>query len=229
MFSVCIPRIFNNIPTSKIVNTFERLNLGEVEYVDIVMKTSKNNEPIKMAFIHFHQWYNNYGANSLRRKIEDPNCEAKLVYDDPWYWIVLPNTSQHKDNININLNITKKLENLENEVNCIYEELFQREYIPSVRPLWDTNSYGNKSPMSISELDTPLHLPPTRQSNIYPDNDTFYDVELDLNSESEDDEHTVVDNLSGITYYDNSQITYDNSQITYEDKLWMTENVCDNA
>ena len=24
-FSVCIPRIFNNIPTSKIVNTFERI------------------------------------------------------------------------------------------------------------------------------------------------------------------------------------------------------------
>jgi hypothetical protein len=219
MFSVCIPRIFNNIPTSKIVKTFESLNLGEVESVDIVMKTGKNNEPIKMAFVHFHQWYNNSGANNLRQKIEDPNCEAKLVYDDPWYWIVLPNTSEHKDNvdINTNINISKKLEELENEVSCIYEELFQREYMPSVKPLWDTNTYGNQNPMSISELDIPLHLPP-RHAKIYPESDTFYDVELDLNSESDDDD----DDLSEITHYDNSQMTY-------QDKLWMTQNVCDNA
>ena len=218
MFSVCIPRIFNNIPTSKIVKTFESLDLGEVESVDIVMKTGKNNEPIKMAFVHFHQWYDNSGANNLRQKIEDPNCEAKLVYDDPWYWIVLPNTSEHKDNININTNIdiSKKLQELENEVSCIYEELFQREYMPSIKPLWDTNTYGNQSPMSISELDaTPLHLPP-RHAKIYPENDTFYDVELDLDSESDDDD------LSEITHYDNSQISY-------QDKLWMTQNVCDNA
>ncbi len=221
MFSVCIPRIFNNIPTSKIVNTFESLNLGEVESVDIVMKTGKNNEPIKMAFVHFHQWYDNSGANNLRQKIEDPNCEAKLVYDDPWYWIVLPNTSEHKDNINTNIDISKKLQELENEVSCIYEELFQREYMPSVKPLWDTNTYGNQSPMSISELDTPLHLPP-RDAKIYPESDTFYDVELNLGSESEDDELTIVDDFSEITHYDSSQMTY-------QDKLWMTQNVCDNA
>ena len=216
MFSVCIPRIFNNIPTSKIVKTFESLDLGEVESVDIVMKTGKNNEPIKMAFVHFHQWYDNSGANNLRQKIEDPNCEAKLVYDDPWYWIVLPNTSEHKDNINTNIDISKKLQELENEVSCIYEELFQREYMPSVKPLWDMNTYGNQTPMSISELDaTPLHLPP-RHSKIYPESDTFYDVELDLDSESDDDD------LSEITHYDNSQISY-------QDKLWMTQNVCDNA
>ena len=221
MFSVCIPRIFNNIPTSKIVNTFESLNLGEVESVDIIMRTGKNNEPIKMAFVHFHQWYDNSGANNLRKKIEDPNCEAKLVYDDPWYWIVLPNTSEHKDNINIDINITKKLQELENEVSCIYEELFQREYLPSVKPLWDVNTYGNQTPMSISELDTPLHLPP-KHAKIYPEEDTFYDIELNLGSDSEDDEVTIVDEFSEITHYDSSQMTY-------QDKLWMTQNVCDNA
>jgi hypothetical protein len=215
-FSVYIPRIFNNIPNKKIADVFEKLGLGEVSTMDIIYKTGSDGSKYKMAFIHFANWYNTSVALNFKNKIENRDIEAKLVYDDPWYWIVLPNTSGHKDNINTNIDISKKLQELENEVSCIYEELFQREYMPSIKPLWDTNTYENQSPMSISELDaTPLHLPP-RHAKIYPESDTFYDVKLDLDSESDDDD------LSEITHYDNSQISY-------QDKLWMTQNVCDNA
>ena len=108
-FSVCIPRIFNNIPTSKIVNTFEVLDIGKVDKVDIIMKIGKYGEPIKMAFVHFSEWYNNSTAFNLRNKIENPYEDAKLVYDDPWYWIILPNLSNTNTNMNTNMNQNMKV------------------------------------------------------------------------------------------------------------------------
>ena len=56
MFSVCIPRVFNNIQTSKIVSTFETLKLGEVAYIDSVDRYSRRtNKPSKMVFVYFNK------------------------------------------------------------------------------------------------------------------------------------------------------------------------------
>ena len=138
-YSICIPRIFENIPNKKIVGTFERLKIGKVDHMDIVWKTSRDGSSYKMAFIHFSQW-NMYSsaAIKLREDIENPNVDAKVVYDDPWYWIVLPNQSRVPEPIsNKPLDILKtptqwleRITNLEDQLSCIYEELYQREYIP---------------------------------------------------------------------------------------------------
>ena len=72
-YSICIPRIFENIPNKKIVGTFERLKIGKVDHMDIVRKTSRDGSSYKMAFIHFSQW-NIYSsaAIKLREDIENP-------------------------------------------------------------------------------------------------------------------------------------------------------------
>ena len=44
-------------------------------------------------YIHFHRWYDNDIAINFQKKILGPNKQAKLVYDDPWYWIVFENTA----------------------------------------------------------------------------------------------------------------------------------------
>ncbi len=177
MFSVCIPRIFNNIPVSKIVSTFESLNLGKVERVDIVQKTGKNNEPIKMAFIHFYKWYNNTAANNLRKKIEDPKYEAKIVYSDPWYWIILPNRSEDDYHINTPLVcINKKLEKLEHTLN-LCKQLLKRDNISSIKPEYFVNHGPIRSNDYMSELqydndndnDTPRYIR-LRYAKIYPEN-----------------------------------------------------------
>jgi hypothetical protein len=190
-YSICIPRIFENIPNKKIVGTFERLKIGKVDHMDIVWKTSRDGSSYKMAFIHFSQW-NMYSsaAIKLREDIENPNVDAKVVYDDPWYWIVLPNQSRVSEPLsNKPLDILKtssewleRITNLEDQLSCIYEELYQREYIPVKYRRecdWDTDietgpnypsdsvnenmSSPNMSPMTLSELqvDGDSELPST--------------------------------------------------------------------
>jgi hypothetical protein len=213
MFSVCIPRIFNNIPVSKIVSTFESLNLGKVERVDIVLKRGKNNEPIKMAFVHFYKWYNNSAANNLRKKIEDPNYEAKIVYSDPWYWVILPNRSEDDYYINtplvfINKKLEKKLEKIEHKLN-LCKQLLKRDNISSIKPEY----FVNHGPMTMSELqddnDTPCYIR-LRYAKIYPEN-------LDSDDSEEDDLNVV------------KVMNCDYKQLNITDKMWMTQNVCDNA
>ena len=93
-YSVLIPHIFMNIPIQKIKESFEKLDLGKVEKIDSVIKMSRDGYYYRMAFIHFEYWnMKNIAARNLREKIENPNKEARLVYDDPWYWLLLPNKS----------------------------------------------------------------------------------------------------------------------------------------
>jgi hypothetical protein len=87
--SIYIPRIFENITTEKIKHVFEVLDLGIISHIDLVPRGPSK---LKMAFVHFKEWFTNPSAQNLARKILDPVTQAKLVYDDPWYWILLPNT-----------------------------------------------------------------------------------------------------------------------------------------
>ena len=146
-YSLCIPRVFNNIPDAKIKSTFENLNLGKVGRIDIICKNGrKDGSVFKMAFVHFEHWnYYNSAAINLRQQIEDPNVIAKIVYDDPWYWILLPNHSNVADNsqhINSLLNVgnispmiktnnvlEERLVYLEHEIQCIYEEIYQNNKV----------------------------------------------------------------------------------------------------
>jgi hypothetical protein len=216
-YSVYIPRIFNNIPTEKIVKTFELLNLGKVEKVDIIMKTNQNGNITKMAFVHFSEWYTTSAATYFRENIENPNVDAKLVYDDPWYWIVYPNTSSTRDSnstytSNDIITIDNRLKFLENEIAYLYHNLLPNE-------MNSANSF-NSQPMSISELntDTPLHQEPN-YAKVVPENyNNNFDETLDLSSDDED--------------YDNSMYSIESelNQLTTENrKLWVTVNYCGNA
>ena len=179
-YSLYIPRIFNNIPDKKITSTFQNLNLGKIKNIDIIRKIGRDGSTVKMAFVHFESWnYYNSAAVNLRIQIEDPNTDAKLVYDDPWYWILLPNTSnvttgsnntvytytQESTSLTTKLNeptntwIEDRLTNLENELHYVYEELYQREYIPTKyrkNSTWDDEIESKKNssvmPMTIDEL-----------------------------------------------------------------------------
>ena len=86
--SIYIPRIFENITQDKIKNIFEVLDLGIISHIDLV---PRGHSKLKMAFIHFKEWFDNPSAQNLAKKILDPTTQAKIVYDDPWYWILLPN------------------------------------------------------------------------------------------------------------------------------------------
>ena len=250
-FSVCIPRIFNNIPNKKIIGTFENLDLGKVSSMDIVYKTGVDGSTYKMAFVHFSKWYNNTIATLFRERVENPELQAKLVYDDPWYWIVLPNNSSVKNSVPkpmspfetalskyVNLEeCFNRINQLDEEVSCIYEKLFGREFIPRCNQRHvetsDDIELGNTSPMSISELDeddyddednTPLHLSPESSKGytcqIYPES-SYYDEAMSVTTDTE--------------FYDLEQGGSPDSYSiiiptqTTSHRQWITENMCGNA
>ena len=89
-YSVFIPRIFANISETRIIQIFHNLSIGEVDHVDLLRKTGNNGEPYNMGFVHFKQLYLNQDGESFRADVENAENKTKIVYDDPWFWIVLP-------------------------------------------------------------------------------------------------------------------------------------------
>jgi hypothetical protein len=91
--SLYIPHVFSNISVDKIIKTFESLGLGRVKKVDFVSKMGNTGE-YNAAYIHFEYWYKTDAAQIFQDRVKNPNKEARIVYDDPWYWIVLENNSK---------------------------------------------------------------------------------------------------------------------------------------
>jgi hypothetical protein len=89
--SLYIPRVFANITKERIARVFESLNFGYVSRVDLVAKESSNGQHYNSAYVHFDEWFDTTANRAFQDRVADPNREARVVYDDPWYWIVLEN------------------------------------------------------------------------------------------------------------------------------------------
>jgi hypothetical protein len=76
-----------------VAETFENLRIGNVKRVDFVYKRGSNGD-FNAAYIHFNYWYDNVAACNFQERVLNPNREARIVYDEPWYWIVLENKTK---------------------------------------------------------------------------------------------------------------------------------------
>ena len=92
--SIYIPHVFNNIDKDRISNTFESQGIGKVKNVDFVGKLGKDGHSFNAVYIHFEFWYDNSVARNFQERILNPDKEARIVYEDPWYWIVLENKAK---------------------------------------------------------------------------------------------------------------------------------------
>lgn len=92
--SLYIPHVFSNYTRGDVAYQFERLDIGTIDRIDFISKIGSNNVPYNTAYIHFKHWNDNEAARNLQERVLDPNREARLIYDDPWYWIVLENKAQ---------------------------------------------------------------------------------------------------------------------------------------
>jgi hypothetical protein len=93
--SLCIPRMFPNITEARIQKTFDALNIGVVSKIDIIERVNEKGEKIKRAFVHFASWGTT--PNAIKsREILLSGKPLKIVYDEPWFWMVSINKSQPK-------------------------------------------------------------------------------------------------------------------------------------
>lgn len=83
--SLCIPRVFSNINEQRIRKIFDELNLGKIQRVDIIKKTTDKGEKFNRVFIHFNVWFSNTNADTARERLINGK-DIKIIYDDPWFW-----------------------------------------------------------------------------------------------------------------------------------------------
>ena len=96
--SLCIPRVVSEWANKDlIINKFQALNIGVIDRVDLVEKTSANGIKYYMAFLHFEEWEDNAATRNIQYKILNEENNARLVYDEPWYWILLKNNNPISD------------------------------------------------------------------------------------------------------------------------------------
>jgi hypothetical protein len=94
--SLYIPRVFADISKEQIMHTFDLLDIGWVNHIDFIPKITPKGENYNSAYVHFDCWYCNISNQNIQNRLKN-SLECRVVYDDPWYWIVLENKGNKKD------------------------------------------------------------------------------------------------------------------------------------
>ena len=92
--SLVIPRVFPQwVDEAKIINIFRKQKLGEIFKVRIVrMPNEKGRKhPIYKAYLYFSVWFESIIVQNFQDRIYSKERQARVVYDDPWYWTVFEN------------------------------------------------------------------------------------------------------------------------------------------
>jgi hypothetical protein len=96
--SLMIPRVFPQWTNEQhIMDVFHKQDIGKVFKVDIIRTPDEpgRHYPIYQAFIYFSVWYENEIAYHFQQRIyNSENKQTKVVYDDPWFWVVFENKSK---------------------------------------------------------------------------------------------------------------------------------------
>ena len=103
--SICIPRVFQNISEARIRAIFNRLKFGEIEQIDIVEVAGKDGKPYNRVFIHFKEWwtgdscalFTDTGSVVRARHMLINGQQVKMVYDDPWFWLLSKSHSERPE------------------------------------------------------------------------------------------------------------------------------------
>jgi len=92
--SLYIPHIFANYTKEDVAKVFDDQNIGKVKNIDFVSKMSQDGKFYNAAYVHFEEWYNTMATRNFQARVLDTNKEARVMYEEPWYWIVLENKAR---------------------------------------------------------------------------------------------------------------------------------------
>ena len=98
------------------------LEIADVESIDIQPHKSRRN-PFAMAFVHIKEWHATEAASSTVSRLKE-HGSAKIVYDDPHFWLLLPWASKQSRKGNKSYNGNKT--NLEDRVKVLETALDQQ-------------------------------------------------------------------------------------------------------
>lgn len=112
--SVYIPRITPEwANTDSISHVFQLYEIAIVDRVDLVVQKDDYGEIYYQGFIHFKEWYDTPATRHLQERILDTSRQARVVYNDPSYWIVLKNNNPMTE---IEVRMEKRIAELETNI-----------------------------------------------------------------------------------------------------------------
>jgi hypothetical protein len=95
--SLFIPHIFTNIGEERIKSVIENAaKYGQVEQIDLVPKKNADGKAYNSAYIHMKSWNQDEKTQKFLAHLKDTSKQTHIIYDKPWFWIVLENTSSDK-------------------------------------------------------------------------------------------------------------------------------------
>ena len=158
--SLYIPHIFDNFTKDYVVSVFEKCGIGKVKHIDFVSKLGKDGKTFNAAYIHFEHWFENSVAARFQERVLDEKKEARLVYDDPWYWIVLENKARkfipgdRKPRIDLGGDVESLSQEMSLEKSCVkLEKEFNMVVEDEAANLAATNEFFKSNGMSVEEED----------------------------------------------------------------------------
>ena len=135
---------------NKIIHTLSILEIADVASVDI--KPHKTSQTGAMAFVHIKEWHATESASSIVTRMKETG-NARLVYNDPHYWILLPwniqknitNSDQNKDSSNLQ----DRINTLENTYNYLVQQ--NKKIMSDMVLMMQNTSIQNTPGSTISE------------------------------------------------------------------------------
>ena len=135
--SLVIPRVFPQwgVDEEKICQIFHEQCICRVYKVSIVRMpdSRRRNYPIYKAYVYFSAWYENEIAYNFQKRILRDH-QARVVYDDPWHWVVFKNTEKRLSKNDRRLmrlgnqfyHLNNYTETLEDRISKLEETYFQQ-------------------------------------------------------------------------------------------------------
>jgi hypothetical protein len=130
--SLYIPHVFTNLTSEYIANIFESMGIGKINHVDLVYKINKHGVAYNSAYIHFDYWFSSIVAKNFQARVLNPKKEARIMYDDPWYWIVMENTAKKHNpgerKVRVNLTPSENITDTSVFVSELYNQKMDIQY-----------------------------------------------------------------------------------------------------
>jgi len=161
--SLMIPRVFVQWTDEQtIIDIFHQQHIGRVFKVNVIRMPDhkKRSYPIYQAFVYFSAWYNTEIAYNFQQRIFGPKKQARVVYDDPWYWVVFENKKRSLSNndkrmIRLGYQVYVNEQRIEHLTDRIYELEVAKTPIIDAVDAWPTTDDAWKGSVAASWCDVP--------------------------------------------------------------------------
>lgn len=155
--SLMIPFAFPNINEARVKRVIEQeMKIGTIERIDkITMKCDRAGpnygKNIFRYFVHFAKWSDEWAAEAVKFE-SNKDHTLKIVYDDPWFWMVRrcekrdkrPVVAPPRDNV---AKLTSQVDKLKLECSRLQDELDTMKQV--AMDLGNIGSYGKDDRIKV--------------------------------------------------------------------------------